>query len=436
MIILCTRDYIPVLPFENFKWKWATLQCTEGLNDPVVLLGILTRCRRLELQRHGLFFSSDEFAEEMNNLADAIANIDEHDIGRLNLRERTGDRNIIRNSRQYWSALGLLPQRSSRPGLIELTPFGQAVADRHVSQAEFAAITIQTFRLPNPVTYRNDASLWEENNLQLHPLQLILQILHELYNESHEQGYITVNELIRIIIPLSAVHTEINHYVRYIIWYRNGELDISNWPNCTPAANDIRIAREFLLFLQNYGYIQRDMDVNVHDRTAERYQYNDALYDEIETLINRTEDDLPENFNPNRVNQIRNNIQDVVANVERIRVRTRRNRPHQAQFRREVLQACERCLITNVEMPEVLEAAHIRPFAYNGEDTVANGFALRTDIHILFDTGHLRIDTEGNILLSERARMNYGAIIPPAIRIPDFTNREFLRWRWENYNSI
>ena len=28
------------------------------------------------------------------------------------------------------------------------------------------------------------------------------------------------------------------------------------------------------------------------------------------------------------------------------------------------------------------------------------------------------------------------AAIPPRIVIPDFTDREFLRWRWENYNGL
>jgi predicted restriction endonuclease len=51
-----------------------------------------------------------------------------------------------------------------------------------------------------------------------------------------------------------------------------------------------------------------------------------------------------------------------------------------------------RCVIANVTMPEVLvEAAHIKPFKYNGEDSVENGFASRMDIHLLFDSGHLRI---------------------------------------------
>lgn len=76
------------------------------------------------------------------------------------------------------------------------------------------------------------------------------------------------------------------------------------------------------------------------------------------------------------------------------------------------------------------------PFKYNGEDTIANGFAMRTDIHTLFDTGHLRISETGIVELSTRARMDYGATIPPKIVLPDFTNRDFIRWRWENYNGI
>lgn len=87
-------------------------------------------------------------------------------------------------------------------------------------------------------------------------------------------------------------------------------------------------------------------------------------------------------------------------------------------------------------MPEVLEAAHIKPYKYKGEDTVANGFAMRVDIHTLFDTGHLRISPDGDVELSGRARLDYGALIPPKIVIPDFTDKENIRWRWDNYNGI
>ena len=111
-------------------------------------------------------------------------------------------------------------------------------------------------------------------------------------------------------------------------------------------------------------------------------------------------------------------------------------RPNQARFRREVLAAYGRCVITNVEMPEVLEAAHIVPFKYHGEDTIANGFPMRMDIHYLFDAGHLRISVDGDVFLSDKARWSYGASIPPRIFIPDQINRDFLKWRWDNYNGV
>lgn len=126
----------------------------------------------------------------------------------------------------------------------------------------------------------------------------------------------------------------------------------------------------------------------------------------------------------------------IASEIERKRVETQKSRPNQTRFRKEILQACKRCIITNVTMPEVLEAAHIKPFKYNGEDTIANGFAMRMDIHLLFDAGHLRISDIGEVQLSTRARMDYGATIPPTIVLPNYTNREFLRWRWDNYNGI
>ena len=43
------KNFVPTKPFDDFKWKWASLQCTESLNDPVILLGVLSRMRKLEL---------------------------------------------------------------------------------------------------------------------------------------------------------------------------------------------------------------------------------------------------------------------------------------------------------------------------------------------------------------------------------------------------
>lgn len=416
------KNFIPTKPFQEYKWKWATLQCTERLNDPVILLGVLFRMRKLEQLNKGLKFSSPEFAHEMLELSADVSDSIKVDLG-----GRTGERNLIRNSGQYWRAVGLIPLESR--GKIELTDFGRKVADREISQTEFAAITIQTFRLPNPnVQSETECQKWINAGIILHPLRLILEILLELSKIDSRQRYITPDELVKVIIPLSACKAEIIDYVNFLIWYRSKEITLIGWPNCIEGANDFRIAREYLLFLCNYGYLIKNDGTKRED---EEYFVNPNILDEITEIVSVQPKD--ESL-IKALEHIR--ASEVTSEVERKRIQTRVARPNQANFRREVLKACERCVITNVMMPEILEAAHIKPFKYNGEDTVANGFAMRVDIHTLFDAGHLRISPEGKIELSNRARMDYGASIPPQIVIPDFINKDFLRWRWENYNGM
>lgn len=413
------KNYVPSKPFPDFKWKWACLQCTEGLNDPVVLLGVLYRLRKLEPL--GVKYSSPEFAKELIELSNDVS----EEVG-VNLSGRTGERNLIRNSGQYWRAVGLLAP-GERSGKITLTDFGRKVADRNISQTEFAAITVQTFHLPNQqVQSKEECQTWLNHGLVLYPLRLLLDIECALYDL--KQGFITTEELVKIIIPLSGCKAELQDYINFILWYRAGEISLIGWPDCCPGANDMRIAREYLLFLSNYGYIKVD---SAGTRMEERYYINSVIVDEIREIISVKPKD-------ESLLQALNNIRatEVTSEFERKRVRTAVTRPNQANFRREVLKACERCVITNVTMPEILEAAHIKPFKYKGEDTIANGFAMRVDIHTLFDAGHLRIDVDGNVELSQRARMDYGWSIPPRINIPPFTNREFLRWRWENYSGM
>lgn len=57
---------IPKKPFADFKWKWASVQCTEGINDPVVLLGILFRMAKLEGKYK---YSSEQFGNELIGLS-------------------------------------------------------------------------------------------------------------------------------------------------------------------------------------------------------------------------------------------------------------------------------------------------------------------------------------------------------------------------------
>ena len=349
--------FIPEKPFPNFKWKWASLQCTEGLNDPVVLLGVLFRMRKLELEDKHHKYSSLAFAEELRSLSDAVKSRLTH---KVDLTRRVGERNIMRNSAQYWSALGLIPARNVG-GVIRLTDFGRQVADRKISQAEFAALTIQTLTLPNPnIQNTRECELWEEHGLRIKPLLLILKILIALNGMG--EGYITKEELIRVVIPLSGVATvTLPDYVSFIRASRSGDLNLQAWPVCDEGANDHRIAAEFLLFLENYGYVLEERMEN-GDR---RFSLNQLIRDEVENLIYNEENSQIDVL----VNRLKENS-SFVQEIERKRVQLSRARPNQARFRREVLGEKPRCVITNVTMPEILEAAHIVPFKYHGEDTI------------------------------------------------------------------
>lgn len=402
-------NYVPELPFVGFKWKWACYACTEGINDPVVLLGVLFRMAKLEGRYK---YSSDEFAHELIQLSQDLKGTGVN----VDLENRTGERNIIRNSGQYWKALNLIPAERTG-GIITLTPFGRKVANHEISQTEFSAETIKNFTLPNNASDAKEKQMWQSAGLKLYPLRLILAIINQLATWDTEQAYLTPFELAKIVVPISGVMGQpLTVYTDCIKLFRDNRLNLSRWPDCCPEANDFRMVREFLLFLSNYGYL---ITTYGDKRENEKYNLNFALKHEIETIISS-----------------RKEISEtIISDTERKIVASNRYRPNQARFRKNVLEACKRCIISNVEMPEVLEAAHIKPYRYNGADTIDNGFAMRMDIHFLFDSGHLRISENGEVFLSEKARWSYGASIPPRIILPDHINRENLRWRWDNYNG-
>lgn len=84
------------------------------------------------------------------------------------------------------------------------------------------------------------------------------------------------------------------------------------------------------------------------------------------------------------------------------------NRPFRdAAFARQVKSAYDnRCAVTGLRIingggrPEV-QAAHIRPVAEAGPDTVRNGLALSGTVHWMFDRGLISVDEDNSILIAE-----------------------------------
>ncbi len=80
---------------------------------------------------------------------------------------------------------------------------------------------------------------------------------------------------------------------------------------------------------------------------------------------------------------------DDPAELERFARRVRRGQP---KFRARLLKAYGgACAVTGTGIDAVLEAAHIEPHAKAGRNGDDNGLLLRSDIHVLFDLGLLRI---------------------------------------------
>ena len=405
-------DIPPKKPFSNFKWRWAVLTPTESLNDPSVFLGVL----RVYSKYDGIHPGATEILNELRIVQEETkCSVD---------LVRTSERNLIRNSGQYWKALGLLNESH---GKVSVTRFGKLLAQGDITKTEFATTIIKTFELPNKNIIYNTTE-WDKIGLKIKPLQLILEILGCLYKfYGIDHTFITLEELIRIVIPLSGAFANIEDYCFVLLNYREGQIDISNFPDCAPDSNDKRMAREYLLFLKNYGYLIED------EYRRNKYKLLNISLEEINHLV-----DIEINNEKSSIINIANRVKtsQIPAIIERKMVsRELLERPYQSRFRESILEIYNsKCLITGVNIEAVLEAAHIIPIAYDGTDQIDNGICLRSDIHRLFDTGHLRIFPSGKLLLSESANKpeNY-SMIKKSIEIPEFINKEYLDWRIKYY---
>jgi len=83
----------------------------------------------------------------------------------------------------------------------------------------------------------------------------------------------------------------------------------------------------------------------------------------------------------------------------------------QGPFRLALLCIDKKCAITGETMPEVLEAAHIKPSSDGGRETIDNGILLRSDIHKLFDSQCFSIATNGSLILTDRLSEEYQSIL-------------------------
>lgn len=408
---------IPTKPFPTFKWRWLCLTPTEGLLEPEVFLGVLRVLYRHEGQKP----SSAGIVRGLGQVAT--------DTGTTVDLARTGDRNLIRNSGQYWKGTGLLePTR----GLIELTNLGRGVADGKITLSEFVAMMIEQTVLPNPWTYSAaEMSHWRKAGLQIRPLELILAVISEIAVKSplSPSNYLTPEELIKVVIPLSGIKALGPQIADCVLKFRSNRTTVKGWPDCAPVSNDKRFAREFLLFLSNFGVLRREGPAR---HTAQDKFYLDESIDNTAiasafTGLDMFAGDLQRDAILSAVRH-----SSLPSLIDRRRVSTTvLDRKGQEKFRKDIIKAYKStCFLTGEKITNVLEAAHIIPVTKKGSDEVCNGICLRVDVHRLFDLGGIRISSAGDVVLSDVVRdsPNYRHL-PKKVTVPSFVRPANLQWR-------
>ncbi|ARO31295.1 HNH endonuclease family protein [Rhizobium sp. NXC14] len=84
---------------------------------------------------------------------------------------------------------------------------------------------------------------------------------------------------------------------------------------------------------------------------------------------------------------------------------SRKDRKGQAVFRQVILRNYgHRCCITGSTQEELLEAAHIQPYVDSRSDHPQNGLCMRADIHRLFDSGLITIDSSLQLQVSPKLK--------------------------------
>ncbi len=115
-------------------------------------------------------------------------------------------------------------------------------------------------------------------------------------------------------------------------------------------------------------------------------------------------------------------FRDADAGDERKRVLAEQvRREKQGKFRQALLDAYSgSCAVTDVDVPEALQAAHIDPYRGKNSQIVTNGMLLRADIHLLYDAHLLTVLPEKNVIRTSKklSRSIYGQFDGSKIRVP------------------
>lgn len=141
--------------------------------------------------------------------------------------------------------------------------------------------------------------------------------------------------------------------------------------------------------------------------TSETKQQNNTKFNTLESLLEEKE-----TFNPEDIEDTRKLVNTSVV-----------QRQGQALFRKELLTAYKNlCAITDCDVEQALEAAHIVPYLGIETNHPSNGLLLRADIHTLFDLHLISVNPETMTIEINPSLINtcYSELYRRRLRVPEY----------------
>jgi hypothetical protein len=162
---------------------------------------------------------------------------------------------------------------------------------------------------------------------------------------------------------------------------------------------------------KNYGFrYEGEFTILEHTKNKPvKTKYGNTLYyDLVEAVFLRKASEPEYNnkfeedgFDLNKANKEEKSIRAKAFN-------TKKRRIGQEKFRKTLLKEYDKmCVVTECDLEEAIEAAHIRDYSGEESNNVRNGILLRIDIHRLFDKGLITIDQDYTLILSEKLENSY-----------------------------
>lgn len=187
-------------------------------------------------------------------------------------------------------------------------------------------------------------------------------------------------------------------FQKLILSYRNKQIDLNPTIGCIVLTDPI--------FFHPDEWIETPENWSKSIVQGKSYETSEAigrkLWDKVQILIQKYMADRPEE-----------NIKSPLVIAEPSEPLyglsiLRKVRIGQGAFRIMVTDAYDRkCSITGEKTLPVLEAAHIKPYANSGPNSLSNGILMRSDLHKLFDSGYITVTQDHTIEVSKRIREEF-----------------------------